>query len=74
MQRTIPSPDLTRIHIESCSCSSRQDMIKELWCVSDRALLHITGGGDVKKSSNFWASKPEASLEKYQPKLQNSSR
>jgi hypothetical protein len=44
MQRTIPSPDLTQIHIESCSCSSRQDMIKELWCVSNPALLHITAG------------------------------
>jgi hypothetical protein len=48
MQRTIPSPDLSQIHIESFSCSSRQDMIKELWCVSGPALLHITAGTSEK--------------------------
>jgi hypothetical protein len=48
MQRTIPSPDLSQIHIESFSCSSRRDMIKELWCVSGPALLHITAGTSEK--------------------------
>jgi hypothetical protein len=48
MQRTILSHDLSQIHIESLSCTSRQDMIKELWCVSDPALLHITAGTSEK--------------------------
>jgi hypothetical protein len=36
------------LNVESFSCSSRQDMTKELWCVSGPALLHITAGTSEK--------------------------
>jgi hypothetical protein len=55
MHRTIPSLDLSQIHIESFSCRPRQDMIKELWCVSGPALLHITAGTS-EKSRTFGSS------------------